>query len=141
MLVKLKPNKPLGTLTKAKLTKHLTDHLKASGVHPHVLKHLRASGFFGDLWSGIKSGFSNVVNFVKPLVKPAMNAIAGFQKGGPAGALMGAIGGAKPKKSKKPRSEKQLAHIEKMKKRGMQIKKLMKAQNMTLAQASKALKK
>jgi hypothetical protein len=133
--------KPLGKLTKVKLSKHLTDHFKAQGMHPAVLKHLRASGFLGDLWDGVKSAVSKVVSVVKPLVKPTIGAISGYQKGGPMGALMGALGSGKPTRkspAKKPSSAK-LAHNNKMKKRGKMIAELMKKKGISLGEASKLL--
>ena len=137
MKVSLRNPKLEGSLTKTKLQKHLTDHMKANGMHPKVLRHLRASGFFSDLWSGIKSGVSTVVNTVKPLVKPALGAIAGYQKGGVPAALLGALGSGKPKaKATKSKS----AHLAKMKTRGKLISKLMKERGISLPEASRLLK-
>lgn len=50
-----KPVKPLGKLTQAKLASHMKKMLKGSGVHNKVLKSLNGMGFWGDMWSGIKS--------------------------------------------------------------------------------------
>lgn len=114
-----------GALTKAKLQKDLTEHFKAQGVHPKLLTHLRASGFFSDVWSGIKKG-------VSVIAKPALGALTGYVTGGPAGALSGALGALG---SGKPRGR-----STKMTQRGQMISKLMKSNHMTLGQASAYLK-
>lgn len=141
-------------LTKASFEKLAVHHMKKHGFTNQHVKHLKGSGFFGDLWSGIKDavsgvahGVGEVVNFAKPLIKPAMAAFQGFQQGGPAGAALGALsslGGAKPSKKVVQyafsASPKQQAHYAKMKVRGQKVKKLMK-EGLTFAEANQKLAK
>lgn len=95
---KPKMGKPLGRLTKLKLLGNVNKHMKASGVHPSVMKHLRASGFFDNLWGNIKKA----VEKVAPLVKTGIKAYQGYKKDGKVGALKAVLGeGRKRKKSKK----------------------------------------
>ena len=86
--------KILGHLQKG----HIEKLLRASGVHPHVIKHLKAGSFFDSLWSGIKSA----ANFVKDKVLPvatkvipkAIGAYSAIKSGNPMGALS-ALGSGK----------------------------------------------
>jgi hypothetical protein len=134
-------------LTKASFEKIAIHHMKKHGFTNQHVKHLKGSGFFSDLWDGLKEGVSQVASVVKPLIKPAMGAFQGFQQGGPAGALMGALsslGGAKPSKKVVQyafsASPKQQAHYAKMKVRGQKVKKLMK-EGLTFAEANQKLAK
>lgn len=141
MKVRIQKPKLEGNLTKTKLSKHLKDHFVASGVHPHVLKNLRASGFFDNLWNGVKkavSTVSDVVKTVAPLVPKAVGAYKGYKKEGLKG-LVKSLGGGKHKgkEGKKPRSPAQIAHANKMKIRGEKIRHLMKKEGITLGEASK----
>jgi transposase-like protein len=57
--------KPMGVLTKTKMKSHMLKMLKGHGVHPHVLKHLNGMGFWGNLWDGLKQVGSTVVGLAK----------------------------------------------------------------------------
>ena len=131
-------SKPLGLLTKGKLVKHLSEHMKASGVHADVLKQLRGNKVFDALWEKIKS------------ISPKLASKAGAMSAGRKRKPVKAVKAAKPVKavaSGRPRKERQVrkltparqAHIAKMKKRGMEIKALMTSKGWSLAQASKHL--
>ena len=134
---KPKTTKVLGKLGKTKFVKHLQDHLKGQGVHKHVLKSLRASGFFSNLWNGIKSVAEKVIPHIPALVKSGKNAVSGYKKNGLLGAITGAVGGKKPKAIHTSVARKK--HIEKMKRRGLLVSQLMKKEGLTLGQASKRL--
>ena len=134
--------KPLGLLTKGNLVKHLTEHMKASGVHPHLLKHLRQSKVFDGLWDKIK-GTTSKLPAVSPVLGGAMS--AGRKRRAPkavkAVKLVRAVASGRPRKERQVRklTPARQAHIAKMKKRGMEIKALMTSKGWSLAQASKHL--
>lgn len=85
----------------------------------HICPHCNGSGFFDDLWSGIKSGVSSIADTVLPIIKEV----------GPS--LIKALPMMALGKNK--------TH-QKINKRGQMISKLMRSHGMTLPEASKYLK-
>ena len=103
-----------GRLTKAKLKKH-------------IIAHLDGSGFWGDLWDGVKTGVGTVAKIAKPVLGMIPHPAAQMASKG-----LDAFGFGKPRKRRRINPA--------MKRRGEEISKLMKSEGMTLGEASSYLK-
>lgn len=134
--MKVKAVKPLGKLTKTKFQKNIVDHMKSMDVHPSVLRHMRASGWFSDAFDKVKSGIETAVKVIKPLAPYAAKAYSGYKKDGVKGAVSSVIGGKKPR-IKSTKAE----NVARMKVRGKMIAELMKEKQIPLGEASKIVAK
>ena len=128
-----------------KLSKTLLKQFFAkSGVHPQIIKHLHASGWFDSIISGIKKIAPQIIKHAPQIIKSGTAAYKGYKENGLKGAVTGAIGslgGEGKKKSKRmmTMTPARKAHISKMKVRGKLISEYMKKHGVSLGQASKAV--
>lgn len=132
--------KPYGKLSKTLLKKFFM----TSGVHPHIISHLHASGWFDSIIKGIKAIAPQVIKHAPQIIKTATSAYDGYKNNGLQGAVTGAIGslgGSGKKKSKRTMtmSPARKAHLSKMKERGKLISAYMKTHGVKLGVASKAI--
>lgn len=133
--------KYLGNLSSVALEKVFLGH----GVHPHLVEHLRASGWFSSLVSGIKKIAPTIIKHAPQIIKTATSAYKGYKENGLQGALsegIGSLGGeGRPRKirRKMTMTPARKQHLSKMKKRGQLISKYMKEHGVSLGEASKAV--
>ncbi|MDR3666730.1 MAG: hypothetical protein P4L35_07805 [Ignavibacteriaceae bacterium] len=114
-----------------------------SGVHPKIIKHLHASGWFDSILKGIKIIAPQIIKHAPQIIKTATTAYDGYKQNGLQGAVTGAIGslggGKKTTKRVMSMSPARKAHIAKMKQRGALISAYMKKHGCKLGEASKAI--
>lgn len=114
-------------------------------VHPHIIHHLKASGFFDNLLEGLKTVGTHVIKNLPHIIKTGKQIYDGYKESGVKGAISKGFqtltGGKRKRKTgtKKTTSRKKTVHAKKMKTRGLKIAKIMKEHKVSLGEASHML--
>jgi hypothetical protein len=133
---------PKVTLTQTALKAFLKKH----HVHPHMIKHMHASGWFSSLVSAVKKVAPLIIKHAPQIIKTGMSAYNGYKENGIKGAISSGIdsfeGGRKRKTKRKMTMTKgRKANNARLKTRGMLISKYMKKHGVLLGEASSAVSK
>lgn len=125
------------TKQEAKKLGQLLGHQISKTMEPRMSSGLRGGSMWGDFSKGFKIGFHGTLNPIVKIAKPVSKAVGLKPVGEVLDAVKDVSGEIIGKGMKKKRKR---VVSDKMRKRGMLIKKLMKEKGLTLPQASKYIK-